>query len=144
MLPFNKPKLIFGEAVTLARQLGDREAEYGYQGNLGILYNLKGDFDEAIEVFAKILENMRETVNQELELQVVHRIIGIYSKTGDNQKTIDHCLQGLELARYLADTSIFYFYETLIASLYRLGNIEESHQYYQQAIDTAIRMGSQR
>jgi tetratricopeptide (TPR) repeat protein len=127
----------FEEARDLASELGDRETEIGYQGNLGTLFEWNGDFVQAKEVVEEVLAYMRETGNQPAEIQALRHLTRIYAKLQNNSQCAECARQGIELTKETDIDTHFFFYENLISALYRLEKIDEAHQTTTEAIERA-------
>ncbi|MEN8242390.1 MAG: tetratricopeptide repeat protein [Chloroflexota bacterium] len=127
----------FEEARDLARDLGDRGSEIGYQGNLGTLFEWKGDYPQAKEIFEDVLAFMRETGNQQAEIQALHHLIQISTKLQNNSQSVEYSRRGIELTKKDDIDTLFFFYENLISALYRSEKIDQAHTATKEALERA-------
>jgi tetratricopeptide (TPR) repeat protein len=126
----------FKQARDLACELGDRQSEIGFHGNLGALLKWKGDFQKAGKIFKEVLVYMREIGDQEAEIRALLHLIQVYDKLNDDNQCVKFAKEGLAVAK---ETNLdpFVFSENLISALYRLEKVDEAHQATTDAIEMA-------
>jgi tetratricopeptide (TPR) repeat protein len=126
----------FKQARDLACELGDRQSEIGFHGNLGALLKWKGDFQKAGKIFKEVLVYMREIGDQEAEIRALLHLIQVYEKLNDDNQCVKFAKEGLAVAK---ETNLdpFVFSENLISALYRLEKVDEAHQATTDAIEMA-------
>jgi tetratricopeptide (TPR) repeat protein len=127
----------FEEARVLAQEIGDRNSEIGFHGNIGTILEWKGDYHQAAEIFQEVLTHMREIDNQGAEIQALRHLTQVYTKLEDDVQITKFASQGVELAKITGDKNIFNFYEKLIPAYYRLDQFESAHQAIKGAIEVA-------
>ena len=84
--------------MKLSEELGSKEWIAAQFGNMGIVYQIKGDFDEALEYCEKALLISRNLGNRIQEARVLIVIGDIFKKREDIECAIDYYLQAQELA----------------------------------------------
>jgi tetratricopeptide (TPR) repeat protein len=126
----------FEKARALARELGDRTAEIGFHGNLGMLLEWKEEYRQAGRIFAEVLDYMRETGNQEAQIQALRHLIQVQTKLKDDHQVIHYARQGMDVTEETGNDH-FFFFENLIATLYRQNQFDEAHQVTTEAIEAA-------
>ena len=65
----------FVEALDMARDLGDVEAEYGYLGNLALIYGWQEKHQQALDALLPVLEHVRDTGNVALQLRTLQALV---------------------------------------------------------------------
>lgn len=132
-----KAESYFEKARNLARELDDRESEFGFHGNLGTLLSWKGELQQAQAVFEEVLAYVHESDNQAAEIQVLRHLTQVNVKQEDDSQIVIWAKQGVSAAKATGDDNFNYFSENLIAALYRLEQFDEAHQAIKDAIEVA-------
>jgi tetratricopeptide (TPR) repeat protein len=132
-----KAEAYYKKAHNLARELGDRESEIGFHGNLGTLLEWKGELQQARGVFEEVLAYVRETDNQATEIQALRRLTQVNVKLKDDYQIIKWTQQGVNATQAIGNDDLNFFSENLIAALYRLKKFDEAHQATSDAIEVA-------
>jgi predicted ATPase/DNA-binding CsgD family transcriptional regulator len=88
-----------GQALTLARELGDREAEATALNNLGVQAMELGDFDEARTRFETCIAVAREADTSRLVIRALHNLGQIQRVQHDNVAAKQSMEEVLALAR---------------------------------------------
>ena len=127
----------FAKARELARELGDRQSEIGFHGNLGALLEWKEEYLQAGEVFEEVVAYMRETDNQEAEIQALRHMVQVCIKLKDDEKIAYFAQQGVAAAREADRETLFFFCDNLIAAHYRLNQFDAAHEATVAAIEIA-------
>lgn len=127
----------FDKAVKLARELNDQAAEYGYEGNKGIVLTWLGEHAEAIEVFERILPYVRERGETFAEVGALRHLANAYFTLGNTEKTLEVTQQGISLARGIDDEALYAFYKWQTIVSFRIGEVEQARELTQQMIELA-------
>jgi tetratricopeptide (TPR) repeat protein len=91
------------QALSLYEALRDRHGKAMAMGNLGIVYQILGDYGKAIEYEQKLLAIARENRDFHAERQALGNLAAFYISLEDYQKAIDYCEQSLAIAQELQD-----------------------------------------
>lgn len=132
-----KAESYFDQARQLAQELGDRQSEIGFYGNLGALLEWKREYRQAGKIFAEVLAYMRETDNQEAEIQALRHLVQICVKSKDDQQLAQYALEGVTAAKKAADDHVYYFYDQLVAAYGRLEQVDLAQKALADAVETA-------
>jgi tetratricopeptide (TPR) repeat protein len=90
-------------ALGAARKLGDRLAEGGLLGNLGLAYSDQGNYRQAVQCHEQCLAIMREMGNQRDERSALANLGQAYHYLGEPRRAIDCYEKSLAIARKLGD-----------------------------------------
>ena len=134
----DKAESYYRDARDLAREIGDKQSEIGFHGNIGIVLEWKGKFAEAGKKFSKVLAFFEETNNREAQLQPLYHLTQIAVKQNDDAKVIEYAEAGIDCARDVDNSSFSLpFYEKLIPVYFRLGLTEDAEVLSAEAIKAA-------
>ena len=117
------------QALTIYREIGNRQGEGASLGNLGTAYNSLGQYHRAIKFLKQSLEISREIGDRPAEANSLGNLgIGYYS-LGQYHKAIKFYQQYLEISREIGDR------QGEANSLGNLGNAYEALGQYHTAIE---------
>ncbi|CAH2572861.1 Tetratricopeptide repeat protein 28 [Planktothrix rubescens] len=117
------------QALTIYREIGNRQGEAISLKNVGNAYLYLGQYDRAIEFYQQSLKISREIGYRQGEADSLGNLGLPYYSLGQYQKAIDFYEQSLEMAREIGDR------QGEAISLGSLGNAYHSLGQYQKAID---------
>ena len=117
------------QALTIYREIGDREGEAASLNNLGLDYYSLGEYHKAIEFHQESLEISREIGNREGEANSLNSLGNTYKFLGKYHKAIKFHQKFLEISREIGSR------KGEAASLCNLGNAYDSLGQYQKAIE---------
>ena len=134
MTSVDKAEIYFNRALTLAREIGDRQAEFGFLGNIGMVLTWQGHNGRAADAFAQVLAYMQETGDEDAELQAVSQLVSVFEKLGAPEQVLIYAQHGLELAAVQKeDDRLFDCYQAAILACYHLNRIEEAEVLTERA-----------
>jgi tetratricopeptide (TPR) repeat protein len=115
--------LLYEQARSMAREIGDWAGEGIWIGNLGACYSTLGQTERAIEHYQQALSD-------------------IYARLGQTERAIEHFQQALDIAREVGDRSAEGSWLGSLGDTYdTLGQTERAIEHYQQALDIARQVG---
>ena len=117
------------QALTIYREIGNRQGEANSLGNLGLAYYSLGQYQKAIDFHQQQLEMAREIGDRQGEANSLGNLGNAYYFLGQYQKAIDFHQQSLEIEREIGNP------QGEAISLGNLGNAYDSLGQYQKAID---------
>jgi len=117
------------QALTIYREIGDRQGEANSLGNLGSAYYSLGQYQVAIDYHQQSLAIEREIGSRQGEAISLGNLGSAYDSLGQYQVAIDYHQQSLAIAREIGDR------QGEANSLGNLGNAYDSLGQYQVAID---------
>jgi len=120
---------LYTQALTIARETGDRDGEAAALNGLGNCYSSLGDYRQAIDLHAQALTISRETGDRDWEGAALGNLGGGYYRLGGYRQAIDLYSQVLAIAQEFGDRN----HESIV--LGHLGNCHYSLGDYRQAID---------
>jgi len=135
-----KAQKYFEEAREIAREIGDRNSEIGFHGNIGTILEWKGQHDQAAQIFVDVYNHVHEIGNHEAEIQALRHLTHVHIKKEADLEVIKYSQMGLDVARKIQSANVFYFYEHLIKAFYRQEQIDEAHQASLKAVETARKL----
>lgn len=136
-----KAELYYRQGLELARELADRETEFGYLGNLGAVLAWQGRHQGAVEIFEKVLVHYQEMGDDEKVIQVLRKLVKSYNQLEKDQKVLDYAFQGIELLNDQVDEVVFDFLEAVILSYFRQGKLQQAQNMIADAITLARSTG---
>jgi CHAT domain-containing protein/tetratricopeptide (TPR) repeat protein len=95
----------FDEALTLYRNVHDREREAILLTNVGVVETAQGKYARALETFRKALWLRREVGDRNGEAITLNNIGETYSASGEGPKALEYFKQSLPLFRAAGDRS---------------------------------------
>ena len=127
---------ILEAAAAAARQIGDRRAEGGHLGNLGLAYADLGEVRRAIEYYEQALAISREIGDRRGEGNDLGNLGIAYKNLGEVRRAIEYCEQALSVAREIGDRRME---GNALANLGLLakgqGDLARARQLWEQALD---------
>ena len=127
----------FEDALTIAVSLGDEDTEIGLLGNLATILSWNKQHAKAIQAFEKVLAHVREKDNKEIEAQTLRHLVDSHYQLEAHATVLEYGQAGLTLQDWTDANTTFFFYEKMIAALYKTGKNEEAEAYTLQAIEYA-------
>ncbi|WP_242046078.1 MULTISPECIES: tetratricopeptide repeat protein [Calothrix] len=89
------------QALSIYREIKDRQGEGWALGNLGLAYNSFGDYPKAIDYHQQSLKIAQEIKDRLSEGKSLGNIGRAYDSLGDHPTAIDYYQQSLKIARYI-------------------------------------------
>jgi CHAT domain-containing protein/Flp pilus assembly protein TadD len=126
---FEAAKQSFQQALTLYREIKDRQGEGWALGSLGGAYLNLGDYAQAIDYLKQLLAIAREIHDRQSESKALGNLGIAYGSLGDYAQAIDYLKQDLVIAREIHNR------QGEGKALGNLGNAYYSLGDYAQAID---------
>ncbi|TAG65462.1 MAG: CHAT domain-containing protein [Oscillatoriales cyanobacterium] len=117
------------QALTIYREIGDREGEAGSLGNLGTAYHSLGQYHRAIEFHEQLLEISREIGHRQGEGVSLGNLGNAYNALGQYHRAIEFHKQYLEISLEIG------YREGEAASLSNLGSVYDSLGQYHRAVE---------
>ena len=129
-------------ALTIYREIGDRQGEANSLHGLGIAYDKLGDYRKAIENHQQNLTIARKIGDRESEANSLGNLGTAYYNLGDYPKAIENYQQSLTIAREIGD----HFGEAnsvngLGIAYDKLGYYPKAIENYQQSLTIAREIG---
>ncbi|MGK7878417.1 MAG: tetratricopeptide repeat protein [Xenococcaceae cyanobacterium] len=116
------------QAITIYREIGNRQGEATSLNNLGIAYRALGQFQKAIEFHQQSLTIYREIGDRDGVAASLNNLGNAYHSLGQFQKTIEFYQQSLTIKKKIGDK------QGEATSLGNLGKAYHSLEQYQKAI----------
>ena len=91
------------QALTIYREIKNREGERKALGNLGLAYRALGNYAKAIEFLQQQLDIAREIKDRQGEGNALGNLGVTYRNLGNYAKAIDYLQQQLNIAREIKD-----------------------------------------
>ena len=96
--------LSFQQALTIYREIKDRESESYALANLGVAYDSLGNYVQAIEYEQQWLSLARETKDRQSESKALANLGNTYADLGDLNSAVVYYKQNFALTKVLHDT----------------------------------------
>ncbi|QSJ14820.1 CHAT domain-containing protein [Nostoc sp. UHCC 0702] len=144
----NQSVQYFQDSIKLAKQIGDRTRLAKALIGLGDIYNLKGQYTKAIELYEQALETFKTDNKSPSEISEAFSKLGeVYDRQGE----IDKAIESYNQALIIANTEVFKspidklehihhqgFIFLNVGNIYsfKAKNYEQALKFYQQALDT--------
>ncbi|MFO8054822.1 MAG: adenylate/guanylate cyclase domain-containing protein [Bacteroidales bacterium] len=142
---FNDPEAAAGNArkiMKIAEENGRRDMQAQMILNLGIAYDLKGQYDSALLKFEEALILAREHELKTIEGDIYNNYGIVYAYRGQLGKSLDYGIKALEIFEILGDSVRLAKIYNNLGSRYSEMNLEQTAlEYYQKAIDINTRTG---
>ena len=128
----------FAEAKAMAAEMGDKKSEIGFLGNYAAILSWEKNFSEAVSAYKKVYEHLRETKDEDAQLQALNHLVRNCSQMPDYVETIRYARLGIELAEKLDEKAyVFKFFEEQIAAHIHLDQLEDANKVTRNAIEYA-------
>ncbi|WP_293053609.1 MULTISPECIES: tetratricopeptide repeat protein [unclassified Moorena] len=133
------------KALTIYREIGDRQGEGNSLGNLGVAYRSLGDYPKAIENLQQSLAIHREIDNRLGEANSLNGLANAYRSLRDYPKAIENLQQSLAIYREIGDRFGEGNSLNNLGMAYRsLGNYPKAIENLQQSLTIARAIGDPR
>ena len=131
-------------ALTIYREIGDRQDEGATLGNMGIAYDSLGDYEKAIVFHNQSLAIERELRNRLGEAQSLGNLGNVYDSLGKYEKAIVFHNQSLAISRRLGYRLVeAQSLGNLGSAYFSLGNYEKSITFHEQYLAISQELGYQ-
>jgi tetratricopeptide (TPR) repeat protein len=129
-------------ALTMARQLGDKEAESVHLLNMGIAYLLERNVKQAIELFEQALEIDREIGNRKNEGADLGNLGLAFFMLGEDERSLQYYQLALAIAQEIGDRRGEENRLGNLGNTYaKMGQSEKAIENYQQALVISREIG---
>jgi tetratricopeptide (TPR) repeat protein len=140
----NHPQALdyYSRALSIHTEIGDREGEGRTLNNIGLVYNMQGEYTTALDYYTRSLQIARELGDRWGEARTPNNIGTVYALIGEYEKALEYYTQALATRQQLGDRS---------GECITLGNIGSAHEllgtytkaldYYGQALKISEELG---
>jgi tetratricopeptide (TPR) repeat protein len=94
---------LYTQSIEIAREIGNKRSESSILGNLGNIYNNKGDLDRAGSLFSQSIDAAREIGDKASEGIHVGNLGLVYQNKGELDRAIALYTQAIDIAREIGD-----------------------------------------
>ena len=123
------------QALTIYRQINNRQGEMNALNNLGVIYRYLGDYTKAIDYCQQSLAIAKGIKDRQGERNALSNLGNAYFFLGDYAKAIDYQQQSLALTREIKDRKEEGTILNSLGSTYLyVGDYAKSIEYYEQAL----------
>ncbi|MEW5860481.1 MAG: tetratricopeptide repeat protein [Cyanobacteriota bacterium] len=132
---FDKAFQSLQQALTIYRELKDRQGEGTALANLGNVYYSLQAYAKSIELHQQSLAIAREIVDRTLEAKNLRHLGSAYSALGQHPQAIEYLQQSLAVAREIKNTKSEAAALGMLALAYqRIGDYQKAIDSWQQAL----------
>ena len=125
-----------------AKELGDSTDEGIAYHCLGLVYNLLGDFNQAIEYLKQHLSIAKQLGDKKDEGRAYYNLGSAYCSLGNVSQAIEYHRQDLSIAKELEDRAgERRAYNNLGSAYYKLGDVNQAIEYHRQDLSLAKELG---
>jgi tetratricopeptide (TPR) repeat protein len=133
------------EALSMAREIGDRRNETIILGNLGNAYGELGQIKRAIKLYEEALAITREIGDRSAEEIHLGRLGVAYRSLGQMKRGIEMHEQALDITRDIGDRRREYYQLSCLGSAYHdLGQVRRAIKIYKLDLTTAQEINNRR
>lgn len=135
----------YAQALSIARHIGERRAEGGILGNLGMAYAALDQYDQALEYYDQHLTIAREIGDRRAESNALVNLGIAYRKLGQPQRAIECHEQALAISRLLGDRQAEAQDLGNLGLAYEaIGDLPHACECYEQRLQIAQQIGDRR
>jgi tetratricopeptide (TPR) repeat protein len=96
----------YGQALVIAREIGNRLGEGTNLGNLASEYSILAEYDKAIDYYNQALQNAREIGNRYGESKRLNGLAGVLIEKGDLQNAKSHSQESLRIGEEMSSPQV--------------------------------------
>ncbi|MCZ6521231.1 MAG: tetratricopeptide repeat protein [Bacteroidetes bacterium] len=122
-------------ALQFALQLEYKKGIATSYNNMGVVYRIRGQFEEALNFYLASYKIHHEINDQEGIAKIFNNIGTVYSIKGDYDKALENYLESYEILKQIGD------HEKIVGSLNNIGNVyrelkenDKALDYYEKAL----------
>jgi tetratricopeptide (TPR) repeat protein len=142
---YTESQTLLSQAAQAAEQRGDKQAQGGHLGNLGIAYDSLADYPTAIDYYQQILVIHRDIGDKKGEGSDLGNLGVAYNSLGDYETAIDYHKQALEISRDIGDNSaVGSILGNLGIAYNSLGDYQTAIDYHKQALELNHSIGNRK
>ena len=131
------------QALSVMKEVGNKDSEGQVYTNLGSAYNSLGDFKTAIKFHQQALSIMKEVGSKDGEGTAYSALGGDYLSEGDYEKATKCYQRALDIAKEVGNKLSEGLLHISLGSVYiSLGNLTASLEFYQQGLGIVKEVGS--
>lgn len=132
---YDQAILLYTQALSLYREVKDREREGDTLNVLGSAYISVGKSEKAIDYYVQVLAIRREVKDRRGEGNALNSLGNAYTRLSQNEKAISYYEQALAIRREVKDRRAEAGnLENLGSAYYHLSQFEKAIDYYEQAL----------
>jgi tetratricopeptide (TPR) repeat protein len=124
----------YEELMALSEKIGDKNKICGTLANIGALYHLMKEYDQALVYFKQNLDCAKSQNKTLMECRVRNNIGVVYRFKKDNEKALEYMLPALEIAK---ENKYEGLYAAILSdvgtSQLELGHFSKAKSYFEQA-----------
>jgi tetratricopeptide (TPR) repeat protein len=135
----------YENALEMAKEAKNRQAEETWLGNLGTAYYLLGNSSKAVEFYEQALTIDREIGDQRGEIADLGSLGNIHGMLGNSRKAIEYYEQAMSLARKIGDRQGENISLSNLGNAYtNLGDVHKAIEFFAQAMRIDCEIGDRR
>ncbi|MEH0021947.1 MAG: tetratricopeptide repeat protein [Desulfobacter sp.] len=129
--------------LQIYEKAGDKEGMVSLYGNMGIIYQTRGDLEQSLEVYQKSLQISRELGSKEDMASLYVNIGIVYQTRGDFEQALEMYQKSLQISRELGGKERMRSLYGNIGNVYQArGNLEQALGMYQKSLHISKELGS--
>ena len=140
---FVKAIEFYQQALSISKEVGNKDLEGKVHMNLGSAYHSLGDFKTAIKFYQQALNISKEVGNKDLEGKVHMNLGGAYHSLGDFKTAIKFHQQALSISKEVGNKDLEgRVYMNLGNAYHSLGDFKAAIKFHQQALSISKEVGN--
>lgn len=141
-MQYNFALELYGRALPLRLELNDKNQASACLNAMGAIYEVTGNFPNAVAHYERALAIAQEIGNKEAIAAVSNNLGIVFRQLGDFQKALDSYQRALDIYIEIEnEEGASYCYNNLGIIYENLGNFEKANEFYEKSL--AIKQGSQ-
>jgi len=129
----NQAETYFDHAFSLAQDINDQRAAYGFLGNEAMLLSWTGDHQQAVGAFEQVYAYYNQVEDFQGQLQTLHYLVKGYRQLNDEEKTLHFAERAIALGQNEEPEYLIPFYQAVIPIYHLQGRNQLARQAITQA-----------
>ena len=139
---YMKAEELYGQALEVMMEIGDRKGESTGYGNLGIVFHCLGKYVKAEECLRKALQIKKEIGDRQSEASCCGSLGSVFLSLGEYFKAKEYFQKALKINEDIGDIQGQAFDYGKLGILFQsLGEYDQAEEYLQKALEIRKRIG---
>ncbi|OHD18554.1 MAG: hypothetical protein A2086_01970 [Spirochaetes bacterium GWD1_27_9] len=134
---------LYNKALSISQKIGNANEIANNYGNIGIIYQKKGDLDSSLFYYQQALEIAKKIGDDKIIVSAITNIGLVYQYKKEPDKSLEYFNEALEISKKINDNELIVTNLTNIGTIYlNKDKLDKSLEYHNKALEIAIKINN--